>query len=380
MVAVAIPAAGQVSQVLETSADQELPALVTTALDPKRDDNYAVITSEGHVVNTTDGGKEWSEGKIDAISAGSSWLFSDKKGNLYQFGLTEGKFISSTSGDLGVSWKPMGEFEFEDLEGRPNLYFHPDKGDIFMSYVSTRDCVSKVVFQQSRNSKKWSDPAILNGKGVTCDNAVISPASMTIGHQGYLFALWWQNNQILMDRSFDGGDTWLRTDMKFKDVTGDLRFGLPRLDADRSMGMLRGSLYTVWTLNNDGKSQILAARSANGGDFWTPSVPVSMEDNAKYPLLEIDQSNGIVYVAYWNETEEGVFDVYLAFSIDGAQTFKSIKMNDAAVLSGEGILYRSLSMSVMSNRIIIAWASSEDGIRKYFTRVTSYGEISEAEN
>ena len=344
MVAVAIPAAGQVSQVLETSADQELPALVTTALDPKRDDNYAVITSEGHVVNTTDGGKEWSEGKIDAISAGSSWLFSDKKGNLYQFGLTEGKFISSTSGDLGVSWKPMGEFEFEDLEGRPNLYFHPDKGDIFMSYVSTRDCVSKVVFQQSRNSKKWSD------------------------------------NQILMDRSFDGGDTWLRTDMKFKDVTGDLRFGLPRLDADRSMGMLRGSLYTVWTLNNDGKSQILAARSANGGDFWTPSVPVSMEDNAKYPLLEIDQSNGIVYVAYWNETEEGVFDVYLAFSIDGAQTFKSIKMNDAAVLSGEDILYRSLSMSVMSNRIIIAWASSEDGIRKYFTRVTSYGEISEAEN
>jgi hypothetical protein len=368
----------QVIQVIETTEEGDLPAIVTVALDPKRDNNYAVITSDGHIASTIDGGEKWVNRHIDAITAGSSWLFSDKKGNLYNFGLSNGKFFSSTSGDQGVTWKPEGEFAFENLDGRPTLYFHPAKENIFMSYVSTNDCVSEVVFQQSKNTKKWSSPVTLNNKGVTCDGAVVSPATITLDSRGFLYALWWQNNQILMDRSFDGGEKWLRTDIKFKDVTGDFEFGIPRLTADRSMGMLRGSLYALWTLNKDGKSQVLAARSANQGDFWTPSVPVSMEDGAMFPILQLDQSNGIVYVAYWNKLEDGEYDVYLAFSIDGAQTFKSIKMNETPVNSEESTLYRSLALSVLYNRIIVAWSSEENTTRKYFANVTSYGEVSES--
>ena len=373
------PGFSQTVVVQETAITDGKPAILTTAIDPKRDEQYAIVTSDGAVITTTNSGSEWNSNQVAEVSGGSTWLFSDKKGVLYGLKLTNGEFASYSSSDLGESWKPLGVFSFEGMEGEPALGYHPDQGQLFLSYVKNEDCNTEVVFQKSKNTKKWSVPQTLNGKGIPCDDALVSPADVTLGYQGFIYAAWWQNDQIIMDRSFDNGDTWLRSDIKFKDVTGDFSFGRPRIGSDRSNGPLRGSIYTVWTLNEEETGKIMATRSQNHGDFWGPTVMASGDGSSMFPVIRIDQGNGIMYIGYWKKLEDGKYDIMLAFSIDGAQTFKRIKINDEPVNGSEESLRRSLAMSVWANRIIFAWATEEGGNRKVFAKITSYGEISDLE-
>ena len=372
-------AVAQISVVRDVVEESDKPAIITTAIDPKREDNYAIVFSDGDVINTTDAGKNWATTHLEEITSGSKWVFSDKKGTLYGFDMSGGEFSAYSSSDLGNSWKALGAFSFQEMEGEPGLNYHPEKGQLYLSYVQNTDCNVKVLFQQSKNTKKWSDPVILNGKGVSCENSSVSAADITVGYQGFVYALWWQNNQRIVDRSFDNGDTWLRSDIKFKDVLGNFEYGRPRIRADRSLGQLRGAIYALWVVSNEGSPQILATRSGNHGDYWGPSVPVSGEDSGMFPVFRVDQGNGILYAAYWKPLENDAYDIMLAYSLDGAQTFKRVKINDAPVSATQDHMKRSLAMSVRDNRIVLAWASDENGKRKVYSRVTTYSDISETD-
>ena len=91
------------------------------------------------------------------------------------------------------------------------------------------------------------------------------------------------------------------------------------------------------------------------------------------PILKVDPTNGIVYILYMGLNSENTTDLYLAYSIDGGQSFKSVKVNET---SFEGLPNRkSHDISVVNGVVCPVWLESNDGKIKLMASVITYKQL-----
>lgn len=128
-----------------------------------------------------------------------------------------------------------------------------------------------------------------------------------------------QNRNIYLNRSEDGGETWLADDLPLDDDPGGAAMSL-----GPELAVAEEGVYLTWFDGRDGAYDILLRASTDGGATWGGG-PVRVDSDVAgaawsgWPRL-VAGAGGRVVVA-WEDTRGGGTDIYAARSTDHGATF-----------------------------------------------------------
>jgi hypothetical protein len=387
------------------------------AINPKNPLNIVAGSVLNNVYVTTDGGANWKKSKLECPWGvyGDPALIADPKGNFYYFHLsdpTKGKggydsekldrIIVQESNDGGNTWSE-GEFigynppKDQDKEW-PGI---GPKGNLAVAWTQfdkygdqDPNCHSNIMLSLSKNGKKWSDPIQISQTPGNCidDDNTAEGAVPAISFDGKIYVAWSNQNKIFLDRSFDGGNMWLSNDIAIAQQPGgwDLKIpghdrsnGMPILLTDNSKGPMRGSLYIVWADQRNGAddTDIWFIRSNNFGDNWTTPVRVNNDGKGKHqylPWMAVDQTTGYLYIVYYDRRnyDDLQTDVYLAYSMDGGQSFQNTKISESPFIPTETSFFGDYTNIAASKGMIAPiWARMDDGKTSVMTAVIKHEDL-----
>jgi len=365
---------------VEVTLSGDAPVIPMPVIDRKKVENESVLLSNGMLYQSEDKGSSWNEEQIQAPAGiERSWIFSNKKGDLYRIDRADGNTLqTSISNDHGMTWKALGDIDLAGMEGLPALYFDPEKDRMAVTYVRNQDCKIDLIFVQSSNSKKFDDPQSLIASPMDCNDVLPTNPDVIIDPRDFLFAVWAQGEKIYMDRSYNDGKTWLRSDIMIQKRQGST--GRPVLAVDRSESVLKGAIYLLWADSVAGGQLLKCARSTNNGDIWSAASNVHGNAANIHPLrMMLDQSNGFLYVLYYVPAGENTFDLMLAYSDDGAQSFTPVQLNAEPVgINPEMINYPVANLDVYKGKILLTWSSFDTDKQQLTIRSLTFEELKAA--
>jgi len=127
-----------------------------------------------------------------------------------------------------------------------------------------------------------------------------------------------RDGDLLAMRSVDGGKFWAAP-VQVNDAADSAREGLHAMSAGPN-----GELCCVWLDLRNGKTEVMASLSADGGVTWSKNVLVYKSPDGSvceccHPSVAID-SRGRIHVQ-WRNSVDGARDTYVASSADGCKSF-----------------------------------------------------------
>lgn len=357
------------------------PCEPSICINPSDPDNIVAgsILNRTHVSN--DGGKTWE----------SDWLTSTKgvygdpvvrigpKGMVYYSHLSNPKGQPYTSVEfldrIVVQSSSDGGVTFDDGTSPRNdrtkdqdkqwLYIDPVDGRILMSWTefdkygdADPKYKSRILFSQSTDqAKTWSpvvDISDLDGDCVD-DDKTTEGAVPVRDSKGNIYVTWAYDNKIYLDKSSDDGKTWLDNDIEVADQFGGWALdipginrcnGMPILSVDRSGGNHDGTLYINWSDQQNGAddTDVWMVKSTDQGKTWSPRIRVNDDAPGKHQFfswMDIDDKTGFVYVVFYDRRayDDLNTDVYVAYSMDGGQTFTNQKVSDSPFLPNKNVFF-----------------------------------------
>lgn len=173
-------------------------------------------------------------------------------------------------------------------------------------------------------------------------------------YSGNLYVGWtrWTltDSEILLSRSTDDGQTWS------KPIEIDSHPGLPRDDNGAAEGFdgavgPDGTLYAVWSEDND----ILLTTSSDGGKSFSPARPIIHTAPIMFALQTLDRANGFPQIAVdpqsrrlfvtWSDYRNGDLDVFCSTSADEGKTWSApVRVNNDAVHNGADQFFQWLAV------------------------------------
>lgn len=363
------------------------PSIAISLKDP----NIIVAASvRNNVYYTSNGGLSWQKSKLTSPLGvwGGPVVISDFKGNFFYFHLSDptgknwdseeilDRIVVQESNDNGATWSEGAAIGFNHPKDQDKERAIADrKGNMYVTWTQfdkygsdDPGCQSNILLSSSTNGKKWSKPIQISQTPGDCkddDNTTEGAVPAVSADGGQVFVAWANQGKIFLDRSFDGGKTWLKNDIEIAKQTGGWSLKIPGLDRCNSMpvlvcdntkkGRLSGALYLVWAdqLNGENDTDIWFTRSMNFGDNWTQPQRINNDDPGKHqflPWMTVDPTTGNIYIIYYDRRnyDDLQTDVYLAYSMDGGMNFKNVKISeksfvpDAEVFFGD---YTNISAS-----------------------------------
>ena len=142
---------------------------------------------------------------------------------------------------------------------------------------------TEIYFSKSVDTGHTWTPALqISTMGGDCSNRSnsVEGAMPCVGPNGEIYVAWAHNDDILFNRSFDGGNTWLNDEIEvstspggwyYQDIPGIFRDpGLPFIAVDNSNGPYRGNVYINWNdqRNGSGNTEIWISKSSDSGATW----------------------------------------------------------------------------------------------------------------
>ncbi len=353
------------------------PSEPSIVISRKNQSNIVAAAILDKVYVSLDSGKTWEFRTVESSYGvfGDPMLISDKKGDIYFFHLSDpegeendnenklDRMVVQKSSDGGLSWDNgsyVGLNPPTDQDKQTPIYSKKNN-EIYLSWTQFDKYGSKnpedesnIMFSSSSNGgKKWSQPIKINKLPGDCldgDGTAMGgyPAINKLGHIFVVYAL---DEKIYMDRSFDKGKMWLRNDLEIEKQPGGWNFeipalgranGLPTLKIDQSNSSLSGSIYLLWSDQSNGENDtdIFLKKSTRTGDIWSSKIRVNQDTTQThqfFPAMTVDEANGMLYVVYYdrrNHNDEQT-DVYFAYSFDGGNNFKELKLNSTSFKTKE---------------------------------------------
>ncbi len=401
---------------LDSMADKHgrFPVEPTVAINFKTPENILVAYFPDYLHVTNDGGLTWKKSTSESIFGvwNNPVLISDFSGSIFYLHhsnptgkIQEGdsmldRIVIRKSKDGGASWDddksigynpPKNQFQHSAIIDR--------KGNIGVAwteidkYGSTEEgCRSQILFSKSSGGSKWSKPVVISKLG-DCkdDDSTVKGAMPAVSGDGKLFITWSYDGAIYLDRSFDGGITWLSNDILIAEQVGGWNMavpgiqkanGLPTLVCDNSKGMFNGALYLVWaeeSLKSD--TDIYFTRSLNFGDNWTEALRINDDEPGSHqfmPAMTVDHISGHIYMVFYDrrDYEDDQTDVYLAYSIDNGATFKNVKISDKPFIpNADDVLGNKISIAAYNGVIIPVWTRMDNGKTSIWTSIIKHEDL-----
>ena len=366
---------------------------------------------------TTDGGTSWAKTKLSSAFGvyGDPALVVDRKANFYAFhrsnpsGAKDGfdsakldRLIIHQSSDDGATWTETGfaglnapkdqDREWPAVDGKGNLYLTWTEFDKYGD--ANTDCHSRILFSKSKSGSKWATPVEISQAPGTCsDNDDTAKGPMpVISNQGRVYIAWASQGNIFMDRSYDGGSTWLTNDIRIAEQRGgwdikipghDRSNGLPVLAVNNSFTNVQSHLYVLWadTRNGENNADIWFIASGDDGDHWTTPLKVNNDNSGHHqylPWMTVDQATGYIYVIFYDRRayDDNQTDVYLAYSIDDGKSFTNVKISDAPFTPVETSFFGSnITIAAANGTIVPVWTRMDDGRTSIWTAIIKQEEL-----
>ena len=416
-VALSLSAAAQFKNIklADQQEGQYPPSEPSISINKKNPKNIVAGAILDRVMYTLDGGETWKETRLSSPYGvnGDPSLISDAKGHLYYFHLSHpnrgedewlDRIVCQKSTDGGKTWSEGESIGFNPPKDQDKEWVavHPKKQVICTTWTQfdkygekDPNCHSNIMFSISENGgKKWSKAIQLNQNPGDCidDDNTAEGAVPVIDSEGRIFVAWSNGGHIYLDRSFDGGTMWLTNDLVVAEHPGgwDMNIpginranGMPVLMIDNSPSRFHGSLYLLWAdqKNGENDTDIWFTRSTSRGDIWTPPVRINKDGPGKhqfFPWMAVDQTTGNIYIVYYDRRayNDWQTDVYMAYSEDGGNSFKEIKISETPFTPEPGKFFGDYT-NISAHKGIIApiWTRMDNGKTSVWTAIIKSEEL-----
>lgn len=402
---------------LDEAGEGRAPSEPSVAISVHDIDNIVVAAAIDKYYVTFDGGETWTNEKITSTYGvwGDPVMINDMNGHFYYFHLSDptgnnweseeilDRIVVQKSKDGGKTWDGgnfMGKNRPKDQD-KEWAVVNPFNNHIYVTWTqfdkygsSDPNDKSNIMFAMSPNGNKWSKAIRINKESGDCVDSDMTTqgAVPAVGMQGQVYVSWAYNEKIYFDRSYDEGKSWLNTDLVIADQPGgwDMDIpginrcnGMPVLVSDISAFGFRGSLYVVWADQRNGAddTDIWISKSISNGDMWSSPKRINDDPIGKhqfFPWVSIDQFNGNLYIVYYDRRnyDDLQTDVYLAFSSDGGNSFKNIKISDSPFVPDANIFFGDYTnIASIAGRIVPVWTRMDNGVTSIMAAIISQEDL-----
>lgn len=280
------------------------------------------------VFRSSDGGKTWAEpAHLDWVDR--EYIAIDTTGGKYN-----GTIYVNGTGSVQMMDRPY-DVDPNNLEIGISIQRSTDGGVTFRPPIKRLSTSSHWVLGMG-NGVILSDGTYLAVYGEQQDRTQI------IGRPPFSKA----NSLLKTLRTTDGGESFSAATVisDFYMNYGDISFTssiVPVTAVDKTSGVFKDRIYTVWPDYRSGRGQILLSYSSDKGKTW--SRPITVNDDRPWPAPAVGPDDGLPVVDVNNNGVVGVmwydrrdspnnfgWNIRFAASTDGGQTFgKSVRVSEA---------------------------------------------------
>jgi len=357
------------------------PCEPSICINPRNPNQILAGAILDRVYVSNDGGKSWEKSKLESsvgvfgdpvvrIGPDGTFYFShlsNPSGKAYASEDFLDRIQVQKSKDGGLTWNDGTAPANDRLKDQDKqwLYIDPTTGHVLMSWTEfdkygdkeLKDC-SRILFAKSTDKgESWSPPLTISDLQGDCvdDDYTTEGAVPAMDKDGNIYVTWAYADYIYMDKSMDGGRTWLEQDVVVDDLFGGWALdipginrcnGMPVLGIDRSEGPHSGALYVNWSDQKNGTddTDIWMVKSTDGGMTWSDRVRVNDDGQGKHQFftwMDVDPVTGYIYVVFYDRRayDDNQTDVYIAYSTDGGSTFTNRKVSDSPFVPAEGVFF-----------------------------------------
>ncbi len=369
---------------------------------------------------SNDGGKKWKNGKLKSSYGvyGDPVIIADTMGHFYYLHLSDpsGKDWGSKEFlDRIVCQKSVdGGSTFDDgtfigLNGSKDQDKHwavvdPKSNYIYVTWTQfdeynsiAPEDKSNILFSKSTDGgKTWSDAIQINQKSGNCldDDLTTEGAVPAVGPNGEIYVAWAYNDTIWFDKSEDGGKTWLEKDIAVVEQVGGWNMEIPGINrcngmpitlCDLSGGANTGTIYINYADQKNGitDTDIWLVKSEDGGKTWSEPLKVNNDESKQHqflPWMAIDQSDGNLYAVFYDRRNYITLetDIFLAWSEDGANTFKNRKINQVPFTPNPKLFFGDYN-NISAHEGIIApiWTEVHSFQTGVYTRIIKKSQLND---
>src|SRR6202049_175307 len=373
------------------------PAIAVNPSNPQQ--VVGVFQDNVHAAYSQDAGHTWQlakdvdpknyriSGDVSAAFDNQSHAFVcyiafDKLGtfNYWAHGATRNGIFVRRSLDGGKTWEadhiPVAEqtssagIPFED---KPYIVADNSKskyaGNLYIGWTRWRLADSQMVLSRSTDDgKTWSQPIEIDAHpGLPRDdNGAAEGFDGVVGPDGKLYAIWSQDNAIMLTTSRDGGRTFSRASPVIH--TGPIMFaiqtleranGFPQIDIDPNSKRL----YVTWSDYRNGDLDVFIAASDSGGKHWSApgrvnNDPVHNGAEQFFQWLAVDPTDGSIRVLFYDrrgDAQNRKQIVVLARSTDGGRSFNNYAWTDEP-FEASGVFFGDYSgIATYGGRVYGIW-------------------------
>jgi hypothetical protein len=358
----------------------------------------AVFQDNVHAAYSQDAGQTWNVEDVAPknfrISGDVSTTFDnqghafvcyiafDKLGsfNYWGHGATRNGIFIRRSLDGGKTWEadpiPVAEQPSEPgipFEDKPYIVADTTKskyaGNLYIGWTRWRLTDSQMVLSRSTDDgKTWSQPVEIDAHpGLPRDdNGAAEGFAGVVAPDGRLYAIWSQDDEIMLTSSRDGGQTFSHArgvihiaPSMFAIQTLERANGFPQIAIDP-----KGKrLYITWSDYRNGDLDVFISTSEDEGKRWSEPVRVNndpVHDGVEqfFQWLAVDPVDGAVNVMFYDrrgDPQDRKQIVVLARSTDGGKTFPNYAWTTDAFEAGGVFFGDYTGLAAYGGRVYGAW-------------------------
>ncbi|MBS1517089.1 MAG: T9SS type A sorting domain-containing protein [Bacteroidetes bacterium] len=379
-------------------------------INPKNTDQLVAGSNLNFYYYSTNSGYNWTRGTLSSTYSvwGDPSITVDTAGNFYYGHLTNpsgsyfiDRIVVQKSTNGGANWSNGSFTGFipPKQQDKEWLCVDPRNNNIYMtwtqfdSYGSSSPSDSSIIlFSRSTDAgETWSSALRINKKAGDCldgDNTV-EGAVPAVGPNGEIYVSWSGPLGIVMDRSTDGGLTWLDNDIFVTtqptgwdyDIPGISRAnGLPVTNCDISNGPNRGTIYINWSDQRNGATDtdIWMIKSTDGGNTWSAVKRVNNDPPGKqqfFTWMTIDQKDGTLYFVFYDRRNysSNQTDVYMGRSTDAGETISNFKVSETPFTPSSSVFFGDYTnITAFNGKVRPIWARADNTSMSLYTAIVDF--------
>jgi hypothetical protein len=380
------------------------PAIAINPQNPQQ--VVAVFQDNVHASYSQDAGRSWHpaegvdpanykvSGDVSTAYDGQGHAFVcyiafDKLGsfNYWAHGASRNGVFVRRSLDGGKTWEakhvPVAEqptapgIPFED---KPWIVSDTSKGryagNLYVGWTRWTLTNSQIVLSRSTDDGQTWSPAVEIDRHPGLprdDNGAAEGFAGAVGPDGRLYAVWSQDDDLMLTTSRDGGKTFSRAraiihtaPIMFAIQTLERANGFPQIAIDPQ----GHRLYVTWSDYRNGDLDVFCSTSTDGGKKWNAPVrvnndPVHNGAEQFFQWLAVDPIDGSANVVFYDrrgDPQNVKQTVTLARSTDGGQSFQNFAWTTEPFEAGEVFFGDYSGVAASGGRVYGVWTEKPVGV------------------